>query len=62
MPKVKKCCAVCADDIPQNVVLKWKRDSDNTVFHVCLLCAEAGKVNASSVKMEKTDKTITYEV
>ena len=57
---VKKQCAVCGDKTQLNVALKWKRDNDGMVFHVCLCCAEAGKVNANSVKMQKSSKYTTY--
>lgn len=43
-------CACCGDTTSINVRLCWKRDSDQKLFDICLLCAETpGKVNAESV-------------
>ena len=42
-------CAVCGDTTSINVQLCWQRDRDHKLFDVCLLCAEAGKVNEHSV-------------
>lgn len=44
-----KRCAVCGDTCHVNVQLLWRRDSDQKLFDVCLLCAEADKVNETSV-------------
>lgn len=46
---MKKVCAVCGDKSQVNVRLKWKRNSDQKVFDVCLHCAELDKVNEHSV-------------
>lgn len=45
----KKKCAVCGDTHTTNVRLVWKRTSDQKEFDICMMCAEAGKVNAESV-------------
>ena len=58
----KKQCAVCGDKTQSNVILKWKRDSDGIVFHVCAKCAELGKVNSSSVKINDNFNTYTTVV
>lgn len=43
-------CACCGDTTSINVRLCWRRDSDQKLFDICLLCAETpGKVNAESV-------------
>lgn len=42
-------CAVCGDTTSINVKLCWQRDRDHKLFDVCLLCAEADKVNEHSV-------------
>ena len=56
---MKRKCAVCGDTCQTNIIFKWQRHSDNTVFHICGMCAEErGKVNADSVKVEVT-KTYT---
>lgn len=56
---MKKKCAVCGDTHQTNVIFKWQRNSDNTVFHICARCAEEhNKVNANSVKIQVT-KTYT---
>jgi hypothetical protein len=46
----KKMCAVCGTTVDTNVILKWKRHSDEKVFHICAYCAEQDLVNAESVK------------
>lgn len=56
----KRKCAVCGDLVQTNVKLKWRRDCDHVVFHVCMLCAESGKVNADSVKKESAKSYTTY--
>lgn len=55
-----KKCAICGDLVQSNVKLLWKRDSDDTVFHVCLMCAESGKVNKDSVKKQSMKTYTTY--
>lgn len=56
---MKRKCAVCGDTHQTNIIFKWQRFSDNTIFHICGMCAEEpGKVNADSVKIEVT-KTYT---
>jgi hypothetical protein len=55
---MKKQCAVCDTRIQSNVVFKWKRHSDNKVFHVCTLCVEQFKVNDNTVK-ELQSKSFT---
>jgi hypothetical protein len=43
-------CACCGDTTSINVRLCWRRDSDQKLFDICMLCAETpGKVNAESV-------------
>lgn len=43
-------CACCGDTTSSNVRLCWKRDSDQKLFDICMLCAETpGKVNPESV-------------
>lgn len=43
-------CACCGDTTSINVRLCWRRDSDQKLFDICLLCAETpGKVNAENV-------------
>lgn len=42
-------CAVCGDTCSLNVCLCWKRDRDQKLFDVCLMCAETHKVNEHSV-------------
>lgn len=42
-------CAVCGDTTSINVQLCWQRDRDHKLFDVCLLCAEAHKVNEHTV-------------
>lgn len=42
-------CACCGDTTSINVRLCWRRDSDQKLFDICLLCAEGDKVNAESV-------------
>jgi hypothetical protein len=61
--KQEKMCAVCGDKTPLNVRLKWKRNSDKKVFHVCAYCAEQDLVNADSVKELTTQcyTTVTEE-
>lgn len=58
--KQKRQCAVCGDKTQANVKLKWKRNSDNTVFHVCMLCAESNKVNENSVVKKCNNTYTTY--
>jgi ssDNA-binding Zn-finger/Zn-ribbon topoisomerase 1 len=61
MERKRRMCAVCGDKCQINVILKWQRTFDSKVFHVCLACAEANKVNAKSVA-EKVTKTYTTVV
>lgn len=58
---MKKQCAVCGTRIQTNIILRWKRFSDEVIFNVCALCGEDGKVNADSVKKEKNKTYTTYE-
>lgn len=46
---IKPKCAVCGDTTSINVQLAWRRSRDQKLFDVCLLCAEADKVNEHSV-------------
>ena len=55
---MKRMCAVCGDKTQINVRKLWQRHSDKKVFNTCMACAEAGKVNADSVK-EITDEAYT---
>ena len=55
-------CAVCGDTNQSNIIFKWQRHSDNTVFHICGLCAETpNKVNAESVKIQVDNKYTTVD-
>lgn len=56
--KRKRRCAVCETQVQSNVILVWQRDSDKTLFHICALCGESGKVNAETVQ-KKQGKTFT---
>lgn len=59
---MKRKCAVCGDTNQTNVKFKWQRFSDNTVFHICGMCAEEkNKVNADSVKIEVTKNYTTVD-
>ena len=58
---MKKKCAVCGDTHQTNIIYKWQRNSDGTVFHICGLCAEAGKVNAESVHTEVSPTYTTVD-
>lgn len=58
---MRRKCAVCGDTHQTNVKFKWQRFSDNTVFHVCGMCAESNKVNADSVKIEVNGKYTTVD-
>lgn len=44
-----KRCAVCGDTCHVNVRLCWRRDRDQKLFDICLLCAERGRVNEHTV-------------
>lgn len=46
---VRPKCACCGDTTSINVQLCWRRDSDQKLFDICLLCAESDKVNSKSV-------------
>ena len=48
--KRERQCAVCGDKTKLNVRLVWIRDFDQQEFNICLACAEAGKVNETSVE------------
>lgn len=57
MPNKRKMCAVCGTKIQSNVVLLWKRNSDQVVFNVCAACAEGKnghRVNAETVQIKET--------
>jgi len=47
--KRKKKCAVCGDTHATNVRLVRFHTSDQKEFDICMMCAEAGKVNSESV-------------
>ena len=55
---MKRQCAVCGDTNQANVCLKWQRNRDGKIFHICALCAEEGKFTAETL-VEKTTKTYT---
>lgn len=57
-----KQCAVCGTQVQSNIILKWKRESDGIVFHVCALCGEGGLANKDSViEYKGLTHTTTYE-
>lgn len=58
--KKKRKCSVCGDLVQSNVKLLWKSDNDGVVFHVCMLCAEEGKINAHNVNMKSMKSYTTY--
>ena len=57
----KKQCAICGSRVQSNIVLRWRRNSDMMVFHVCALCAEDHKVNEKSVQVYRTKSYSTVE-
>lgn len=59
MKKLRK-CSICGDICQTNVKLKWRRNSDKVIFHVCLACAEGKKVCEHSVTKVSTNTATTY--
>jgi hypothetical protein len=57
---MKKKCANCGDTSQTNVRTLFRRNSDGTIFNICLRCAEEG-LKYDSVQNFKTQKMTVCE-